>query len=122
MQVIEELLDLAKKISEADKRGKGLGLSDEEIAFYDALADNESAVEILGNETLRLMAAELVKIIRQNAGVDWTLRKNIQAKIRVNVKRLLKKYGYPPDKQKLATENILKQAELLCRDVGSSAV
>lgn len=114
VQVIEELLDLAKKISEADKRGEGLGLSNEEIAFYDALADNESAVEVLGNETLRLMAAELVKIIRQNAGVDWTLRKNIQAKIRVNVKRLLKKYGYPPDKQKLATDNILKQAELLC--------
>ncbi|MCO5382149.1 MAG: DUF3387 domain-containing protein [Methanosarcina barkeri] len=78
------------------------------------LADNESALELLGNETLRLMAAELVKIIRQNAGVDWALRKNIQAKIKVNVKRLLKKYGYPPDKQKLATENILKQAELLC--------
>ncbi len=115
LQVIEELLELAKKISEADRRGEGLGLSDEEIAFYDALADNESAVEILGNETLRLIAAELVKIIRQNAGVDWTLRKNIQAKIKVNVKRLLKKYGYPPDKQKLATENILKQAELLCR-------
>lgn len=109
--------ELGKKISEADKRGEGLGLSDEEIAFYDALADNESAVEILGNETLRLMAVELVKIIRQSAGVDWTLRKNIQAKIRVNVKRLLKKYGYPPDKQKLATENILKQAELLFRDV-----
>lgn len=115
LQVIEELLELAKKISEADRRGEGLGLSDEEIAFYDALADNESAVEILGNETLRLIAAELVKIIRQNAGVDWTFRKNIQAKIKVNVKRLLKKYGYPPDKQKLATENILKQAELLCR-------
>jgi len=113
--------ELGKKISEADKRDEGLGLSDEEIAFYDALADNESAVEILGNETLRLMAVELVKIIRQNVGVDWTLRKNIQAKIMVNVKRLLKKYGYPPDKQKLATENILKQAELLCRDVGSSA-
>lgn len=121
MQVIEELLNLAKKISEADKKGEGLGLSNEEVAFYDALADNESAVELLGNETLRLMAAELVKIIWQNAGVDWTLRKNIQAKIRVNVKRLLKKYGYPPDKQKLATENILKQAELLCRDTGSSA-
>ncbi|HWQ49009.1 MAG TPA: type I restriction enzyme endonuclease domain-containing protein [Methanosarcina sp.] len=109
--------ELGKKISEADKRGEGLGLSDEEIAFYDALADNQSSVEILGNETLRLMAVELVKIIRQSAGVDWTLRKNIQAKIRVNVKRLLKKYGYPPDKQKLATENILKQAELIFRDV-----
>lgn len=114
MQVIEELLDLAKKISEADKRGEGLGLSYKEIAFYDALADNESALEIRGNEILSLMAAELVKIIRQNTGVDRILRKNIQAKIRVNVKRLLKKYGYPPEKQKLATENILKQAELLC--------
>ena len=121
LQVIEELLALAKKISDADKRGERLGLSEEEIAFYDALADNESALEILGNETLRLMAAELVRIIRQNAGVDWTLRKNIQAKIKVSVKRLLKKYGYPPDKQKLATENILKQAELLCRDAGFSA-
>ena len=121
LQVIEELLALAKKISDADKRGEGLGLSDEEIAFYDALADNERALEILGNETLRLMASELVRIIRQNAGVDWTLRKNIQAKIKVSVKRLLKKYGYPPDKQKLATENILKQAELLCRDAGFSA-
>jgi len=77
-------------------------------------------VDVLGDATLRLMAAELVKIIRQNAGVDWTLRKNIQAKMRVSVKRLLKKYGYPPDMQKLATENILKQAELLCRDVGVS--
>lgn len=121
LQVIEELLALAKKISDADKRGERLGLSEEEIAFYDALADNESALEILGNETLRLMAAELVRIIRQNAGVDWTLRKNIQAKIKVSVKRLLKKYGYPPDKQKLATDNVLKQAELLCRDAGFSA-
>ncbi len=121
VQVIEELLDLAKKISEADKRGEELGLSGEEIAFYDALADNESAVEVLGNETLRLMAAELVRIIRENAGVDWTLRKNIQAKMKVSVKRLLKKYGYPPDKQKLATESILKQAELLCRDASFEA-
>ncbi|WP_048163148.1 type I restriction endonuclease subunit R [Methanosarcina sp. 1.H.A.2.2] len=121
VQVIEELLDLAKKISEADKRGEEAGLSEEEIAFYDALADNESAVDVLGNETLKLMAAELVKIIRKNAGVDWTLRKNIQAKMKVSVKRLLKKYGYPPDMQKLATENILKQAELICRDAGVSA-
>ncbi|MDD3318002.1 MAG: DUF3387 domain-containing protein [Methanosarcina sp.] len=113
--------NLAKKISEADRRGEEAGLSEEELAFYDALADNESAVDDLGNETLRLMAAELVQIIRQNAGVDWTLRKNIQAKMRVSVKRMLKKYGYPPDKQKLATENILRQAELLCRDAGISA-
>jgi len=76
--VIEELLDLVKNISEADKRGEELGLSEEEIAFYDALADNESAVELLGNETLRLMAVELIKIIRQNSGVERTLRKNIQ--------------------------------------------
>jgi type I restriction enzyme R subunit len=121
VQVIEELLNLAKKISEADRRGEEAGLSEEELAFYDALADNESAVDVLGNETLRLMAAELVQIIRQNAGVDWALRKNIQAKMRVSIKRMLKKYGYPPDKQKLATENILRQAELLCRDAGISA-
>ena len=120
VQVIEELLDLAKKLSEADKRGEDAGLSEEELAFYDALVDNESAVEVLGNDTLKFMAAELVKIIRQNAGVDWTLRKNIQAKMKVSVKRLLKKYGYPPDMQKLATENILKQAELICRDAGCS--
>ncbi|WP_255335916.1 type I restriction enzyme endonuclease domain-containing protein [Methanosarcina sp. KYL-1] len=82
----------------------------------------KSAVEVLGDETLRLMAAELVGIIRKNAGVDWTVRKNIQAKMKVSVKRLLKKYGYPPDKQKLATESILKQAELLCIDMGVSAV
>ncbi len=122
IEVIEELLELAKKISEADKRGEAMGLSEEEIAFYDALADNESAVELLGNETLRLMAIELVRIIRQNSGVDWTLRKNIQAKMKVSVKRLLKKYGYPPDEQKLATENILKQAELLCMDASISVI
>ena len=74
VQVIEELLDLAKKISEADKRGDELGLSEAEIAFYDALADNESAVDLLGNETLKLMAADFFTIIRQNSGVDWTLR------------------------------------------------
>jgi type I restriction enzyme R subunit len=117
----KELLKLAKKISEADKRGEALGLSEEEIAFYDALADNESAVELMGNETLRLMAVELVKIIRQNSGVDWTLRKNIQAKMKISLKRFLKKYGYPPDKQILTTDNILKQAELLCMDACISA-
>ncbi|AKB37756.1 Type I restriction-modification system, restriction subunit R [Methanosarcina siciliae C2J] len=120
IQVIEELLDLAKKINEADKRGEATGLSGGELAFYDGLADNESAVDVLGDATLRLIASELVKIIRQNIRVDWTLRKNIQAKMRVSVKWLLKKYGYPPDMQKLATENILKQAELLCRDAGLS--
>lgn len=120
VQVIEELIELARKMRDADKRGESLGLSEEEIAFYDVLADNESAAEVLGNEILRLMAAELVGIIRKNAGIDWTLRKNIQAKMRVSVKRLLKKYGYPPDKQKLATKSILKQAELLCKDVGVS--
>lgn len=121
VQVIEELIELAKKISESDKRGEDLGLSEEEIAFYDALAANESAVEVLGDETLRKMAMELVGLIRKNASIDWTLRKNIQAKMRLSVKKLLKKYGYPPDKQKLATQNILKQAELICKGVVVSA-
>ncbi len=96
-----------------------MGVKKPEISILSE--DFSAEVRVLGNETLRLMASELVKIIRQNAGVDWTLRKNIQAKIRVNVRRLLKEYGYPPDKQKFATENILKQAELLCRDAGCLA-
>jgi type I restriction enzyme R subunit len=121
VQVIEELIELAKKISESDKRGEDLSLSEEEIAFYDALAANESAVEVLGDETLRKIAMELVGLIRKNASIDWTLRKNIQAKMRLSVKKLLKKYGYPPDKQKLATQNILKQAELICKGFAVSA-
>jgi len=121
-QVIEELVNLAKKIRDDKNRGKQLNLSEEELAFYDALADNDSAVQVLGDETLRKMATELSKTIKNNISIDWTLRENIQAKLRVSIKRLLRKYGYPPDKQKVATELVLKQAKLTCGDLTDAAV
>ena len=121
-QVIEELVNLAKKIRDDKNRGEQLNLTEEELAFYDALADNDSAVQVLGNETLRKMATELSKTIKNNLSIDWTLRENIQAKLRVSIKRLLRKYGYPPDKQKVATELVLKQAKLTCGDLTDAAV
>jgi len=113
-EIITEMIDLAKKVRESQKRGKELKLNDDEIAFYDALADNESAVQVLGNETLRKLAVEVSKTIRNNTSIDWTLRESIQAKLRVAIKRLLRKYGYPPDMQKAATELVLKQAKMSC--------
>lgn len=121
-QVIEELVNLAKKIRDDKNRGKQLNLTEEELAFYDALADNDSAVQVLGDETLRTMATELSKTIKNNLSIDWTLRENIQAKLRVYIKRLLRKYDYPPDKQKVATELVLKQAKLTCGDLTDAAV
>jgi type I restriction enzyme R subunit len=115
-KVIEELIDLAKKMRESDKEGKKLNLTEEERAFYDALWTNDSAVKVLGDETLKAIARELVDIIRKNVTIDWTLRESAQAKLRVMVKRVLKKYNYPPDKQKRATETVLEQAALTCRD------
>jgi len=93
-----------------------LGLSEDEVAFYDALATNESAIRELGDETLMKMARELVQIIRKNTTIDWTLRESIQAKLRIYIKRLLKKYDYPPDEQEIATKTVLEQAELLAKD------
>jgi type I restriction enzyme R subunit len=119
-QVIEELVNLAKKIRDDKNRGKQLNLTEEELAFYDALADNDSAVQVLGDETLRTMATELSKTIKNNLSIDWTLRENIQAKLRVYIKRLLRKYDYPPDKQKVATELVLKQAKLTCGDLAEA--
>jgi type I restriction enzyme R subunit len=119
-QVIEELVNLAKKIRDDKNRGKQLNLSGEELAFYDALADNDSAVQVLGDETLRTMAMELSKTIKNNLSIDWTLRENIQAKLRVSIKRLLRKYDYPPDKQKVATELVLKQAKLTCGNLAEA--
>jgi type I restriction enzyme, R subunit len=115
-EIVQQLIELAKKMQEAQKRGVELHLSEEEVAFYDALADNESAKQVLGDETLRKMATELVEIIGNNISIDWTMRDAIQAKLRVLVKRLLKKYGYPPDKQEIATFTVLEQAKLLCKD------
>lgn len=115
-KIIEELIELAKKMREADKRGENLGLAEDEIAFYDALEVNDSAVKVLGDETLRMIARELVSTVRNNVRIDWTLKESVQAKLRVMVKRILRKYGYPPDKEKKATETVLEQANLLCKD------
>ena len=121
-QVIDELIKLAKDIKEEDARGEAMGLSDYELAFYDALANNNSAKEVIGDERLRELARVLVASVRANASIDWTLKENVQAKLRTIVKRTLRKYGYPPDLEKLATDNILKQAENLAEDVGFSNV
>jgi type I restriction enzyme R subunit len=112
-QVIEELIQLAKDMRAANARGETLGLSEDELAFYDALETNDSAVKVLGDETLRTIARELVQTVRKNVTIDWTLRENVRAQLRVLVKRILRKYGYPPDKQAKATETVLEQAALL---------
>ena len=115
-QVIEELIDLAKEMREASKRGEKLNLSEDEVAFYDALEVNDSAVKVLGDDTLRTIARELVKNVRGNVTIDWTVKESVRAKLRVLVKRILRKYGYPPDKQEKATQTVLEQAEILCAD------
>jgi len=115
------LIALGKKLREENKRGKGLGLNEDEIAFYDALETNDSAVKVLGDEQLRTIARELLKTIRKNTNIDWTVRENIQAKMRVEVKKILRKYGYPPDKQKKATELVLEQAKVIAKDWAENA-
>jgi type I restriction enzyme R subunit len=115
-QVIEELISLAKDMREANLRGESLGLNEEEIAFYDALETNDSAVKVLGDETLRTIARELVETVHNNVTIDWTVKESIRAKLRIMVKRILRKHGYPPDKQEKATQTVLEQAELLCKD------
>ncbi|HON94027.1 MAG TPA: type I restriction endonuclease subunit R [Sedimentisphaerales bacterium] len=120
-QVIEELIALAKDLREANQRGEKLGLTDDEVAFYDALEVNDSAVAVLGDETLRLIAQELVKAVRNSITIDWTVRENVRAQMRVIIKRILRKYGYPPDKQARATELVLEQAEVLCKDWAEKA-
>lgn len=112
-QVIEELIGLAKDLNAALRRGDQLGLNEDELAFYDALEVNDSAVRVLGDACLRTIAKELVENVRKNASIDWTQRENVRAKLRVIVKRILKKYGYPPDKQEKATQTVLEQAEVL---------
>ena len=112
-QVIEELIQLARHMREANARGEKLRLSDDELAFYDALETNDSAVQVLGDETLRDIARELVATVRGNVTIDWTLRENVRANLRRLVKRILRKHGYPPDKQEKATRTVLEQAEVL---------
>src|SRR5205814_10476974 len=113
-EVIEELIKLAKQLSEADKRGVDLGLNDDEVAFYDALAANNSAVEAMGKDELKVIAAELVTQVRKSVTIDWNLREGARAKIKLLVKRILRKHGYPPDLQDDATKLVLAKAELIC--------
>lgn len=101
---------------EAQGRGENLGLTEDELAFYDALETNDSAVKVLGDATLRTIARELVENVRRNATIDWTIKESVRAKLRTIVKRILRRYGYPPDKQEKATQTILEQAEVLCKD------
>jgi type I restriction enzyme R subunit len=115
-QVIAELVHLAKDMREAHRRGEQLGLTDDEIAFYDALEVNNSAVKILGDETLRAIARELVDVLRRNVTIDWTVKENVRAKLRTMVKKVLRRHGYPPDQQEKAVQTVLQQAELLCND------
>ena len=115
-QVIEELIRLAKEMREANKREENLRLTEDELAFYDALETNDSAVKVLGDETLRTIARELVETVRENVTIDWTVRESVRAKLRTLVKRILRRHGYPPDKQEKATQTVLEQAELLCKD------
>lgn len=113
VEVLKELIQLAKDIREARQRGEESGLSDEEIAFYDALAQNESAVQMMGDEKLCLIAQELLTSLRENVSVDWAHRESARARMRVLVRRILRKYGYPPDLQDSAVQTVLQQAEAL---------
>ena len=115
-EVISQLIELARDIRAARDRGAALGLTEEEEAFYDALETNDSAVAVLGDETLRAIARELVATVRRNVSIDWTVKESVRANLRRMVKRVLKKYGYPPDKQEKATQTVLQQAELLCAE------
>ena len=112
-QVIEELIQLARDIREAGARGERLGLSEDELAFYDALETNDSAVHVMGDEVLRNIARELVETVRKNVTIDWAMRENVRAQLRVLVRRILRKHGYPPDKQEKAMHTVLEQAEVL---------
>ena len=115
-QVIEELIELARRVREEKNRGGQHDMTDDELAFYDALGANDSAVQVLGNETLKKIALELTRMIRNSVTIDWTRRDSVQAEIRLKVKKILRKYGYPPDRQELATQTVLEQATLIARE------
>ena len=115
-QVIMELIELAKEISQAEKRGENTGLSSDELAFYDALAENESAKEVMGDEILMQIAKDLTASIKKKISVDWAIRESVQAKMKMTIKRLLKKYGYPPDKTEKAVDIVMEQAKLMCEN------
>jgi type I restriction enzyme R subunit len=107
-------------VRESDKRGQALNLSEQEVAFYDALADNNNAKQVLGDKKLAIIAVEVLKSIRGNATIDWTLKDSVRARLRRDVKRILNRYGYPPDEQLAATENVLKQAEIMANELSET--
>lgn len=115
-QIIMELIELAKEISQAEKRGESTGLTTDELAFYDALSENESAREVMGDEILKQIARDLTKSIKKNISVDWSIRESVQAKMKMTIKRLLKKYGYPPDKTAKAVDIVMEQTKLMCEN------
>ena len=115
-EVIEELIRMAQELRDAGQRGDILGLTDDELAFYDAVATNASAVADIGGRNLAIIARELVEKIKQNVTIDWTIKETVRAKMRVLVKKILRKYGYPPDLQEAATTTRLEQAEVLCAE------
>jgi type I restriction enzyme R subunit len=117
-EILQELVILAREMREASQRGENLGLNDDELAFYDALEVNDSAVAVLGEPILKEIAQELVQRVRRNVSIDWELRASARARMRIIVKRILRKHGYPPDKQQKATETVIAQAELLSREWG----
>jgi type I restriction enzyme R subunit len=119
-QVIEELIGLAKQMRDANQRGESLGLTEDELAFYDALETNDSAVKVLGEPILKEIARELVSTVKKNVTIDWNIRENVRAHLRVIVKRILRKYGYPPDKQEKATALVLEQTEVLSMEWAES--
>lgn len=113
VEVLQELINLARDIKAARKRGEDEGLSEDEIAFYDALAESQSAVSVMGNDNLKVIAHELLASLKGNITVDWARRESARARMRVLVKRILRKYGYPPDLQDAAVQTVLRQAEAL---------
>lgn len=116
-EVIDELIGISKEIQSMDKEPKEIGLSDYEYAFYTAIANNDSAREVMEKDKLRELAVVLYEKIKENASIDWTIKESVKAKLKVIVKRILRKYGYPPDMQMLATETVLKQAELIAEEL-----
>jgi type I restriction enzyme R subunit len=119
--VIEELMALAKDMRAANARGEELGLTEDELAFYEALETNDSAIKVLGEPALKTIARELVATVRKNVTIDWTLRENVRAQMRVLVRRILRRYGYPPDKQEKATQTVLEQAALFSETWAAAA-
>ena len=120
-QIIEELIALAKEMREVGVRGERLGMNDDELAFYDALETNDSAVQVLEDETLRSIAQELVETVRRNVTIDWTSRESVRANLRRLVRRILRKHGYPPDMQEKAIRTVLEQAETLSESWADAA-